>query len=171
MVTETTEQTKNVASPGVANTALGLGIGALSLAVLQNGGLGGLLGTGAPRPPMPEVATQRDLQYERSLTEKDAKIGKLEAQQYADAAALAVERRLADKIEKVEVAMNGANATQAVINAQQTGVIGILQTQVANLNAMTGLYIRQPVMAASEAALAYAPGGAARAAVTGPTGN
>lgn len=164
---ESTEKQGNA----LAGTGVGLGAGALGLLLLQNGGLGGLLGNNnVPRPPVPELATQRDLGYERQLTEKDAEIGQLKAQQYADAAVLAAERRLADKIEKIETAMNQTAATQAVINTQQTGLIATLQNQVMVLNSMTGLYIKQPVMAASEAALT-AMNRSATPATTSTTGN
>lgn len=147
---EATENS-NKASVGLAGTGLGLGAGALGLLLLQNGGLGNVLG--GNRPPMEPPATQRDLGYERQLTEKDAEIGQLKAQQYADAAVLAAERRLADKIEKIETQLNTTTTTQAVINAQQTGIIATLQGQVMQLNNMTGLYIKPSVMGASEAAL------------------
>lgn len=147
MVTETTEETRNVASPGVANSALGIGIGALALSVLQNGGLNGFLnGNRPPAPPPEPLATQRDLTYERELTQKDAKIGKLEAQLYTD-----------QQITELRKELTASVAAQAVFNERQSGVIGILQTQVATLNSMTAPYIRQPVMAASEAALSFNP--------------
>lgn len=160
MVTETTDNDTRYASSGVANTGLGIGIGALALTLLQNGGIGGLLGGRPPVPPSDLPATQRDLDYERELTQKDAKIGKLEAQLYTD-----------QQITELRKELTAATATQAVINERQSGVIGILQTQVASLNSMTSLFIRQPVMAASEAALAYAPAVVAKAGVTGPTGS
>lgn len=147
---ESTEN-NNKASVGLAGTGLGLGAGALGLLLLQNGALGNMLG--GNRPPMEPPATQRDLENERLLTDKDMKIAKLEAQQHANEVTLAAERRLADKIEKIETQLNTTTTTQAVINAQQTGIIATLQGQVMQLNNMTGLYIKQPVMAASEAAL------------------
>ena len=137
MVTETTENGNG--SSAVAKTGLGLSIGALGLLLLQNGALGGVLG-GRPQAGDPPWA--RDMGYERQLTERDAKIGKLEAQIYTD-----------DKVDALRRELSAATAAQAVINAQQGGVIGLLQSQVATLNAMTSPYIKQPVMAASEAAL------------------
>jgi len=147
---ETTESKTPFNGTAVTGAALG---GSALLVSLLNGGAGRLFGGMAGPPPEPP-ATQRDLKYERELTEKDAEIGQLKAEKYADAAVLAAERRLADKIEAIEKEMNTSNATQAVINAQQTGVIGILQNQVATLSAMTGLYIKPAVLGASEAAAA-----------------
>lgn len=157
MVTETSENTEGRPGYGTVGTALGIGIGALALNVLQNGGLGGLLG--GPRPPMDPPATQRDLKYERELTTKDAQIGKLESQLYTD-----------QQIAELRKELQAGQAAQAVINAQQTGVIGLLQSQVATLNSMTSLFIKQPVMAASEAALA-AFGAKASGTATQPATN
>lgn len=141
MVTETTENgDSKYTGKGMGGTALGLGIGALGLLLLQNGAFGGIFG--GNRPPMDPPATQRDLAYERELTTKDAKIGKLEAQLYTD-----------QQINVLRQELNGAAAAQSVTNAQQNGALTMLQSQVATLNAMTSPYIKQPVMAASEAAL------------------
>lgn len=124
---------------GTAVTGAALGGSALLVSLL-NGGLGNILG--GARPPVGDPPWARDMNYERELTEKDSKIGKLEAQLYTD-----------QQITELRKELQAATATQAVINAQQTGVIGLLQSQVNTLNAMTSLYIKQPVMAASEAAL------------------
>lgn len=158
---ESTEKQSNA----LAGTGVGLGAGALGLLLLQNGGLGGILG--GNRPPMEPPATQKDVENERRLTEKDMEIAQLKAEKYADNAVLTAERRLADKIEKIETQLNATTTTQAVINAQQTGIIATLQGQVMQLNNMTGLYIKQPVMAASEAALTALKPAAATTATTG----
>jgi hypothetical protein len=104
-----------------------------------------------PPPPFEAPATQRDLTYERELTVANAKIGQLEAEKYADGAVLAAERRLADKIEKIEVAMNAATTTQAVLNAKQEAFIGALAGQVASFDRMTQRFISPGVMTGSEA--------------------
>ena len=93
------------------------------------------------------------MNYERQLTTKDAEIGKLQAQLYTDQQITALRQEL-----------QAGQAAQAVINAQQNGVLGVLQNQVMQLNAMTSLYIKQPVMAASEAALSAFKGTTAAAA-------
>lgn len=166
---ESTDNGKNYTGSGQGNlnTVLGSLGTAAALGILGPGGFN--LG-GNREPPVSQRELDTRLHCERQLTEKDSEIGQLRAEKYADAAVLAAERRLADKIEKVETAMNTANATQAVINAQQTGVIGLLQNQVATLNAMTGLYIKQPVMAASEAALTIGPFATKPAAATTTNG-
>lgn len=107
-------------------------------------------------PPAGDPPWSRDLGYERDLTGKDMEIGKLQAQLYTD-----------QKITELRQELQAGQAAQAVVNAQQNGVLGILQSQVASLNAMTSLFIKQPVMAASEAALAAFKAPAATAASTG----
>ena len=152
---EDNEMTRGYEGQGIRAalwSAFGVGTAAAAKYVL--GGEGGLFGGGCNK----NVATTRDLDYERKLTEANAKIGQLEAEQFASAAALATERRLADKIETLEKAMNATAATQAVLNAKQEAFIGGLAAQVASFDRMTARYIIQPVMSASEAAAAaFAP--------------
>ena len=114
-----------------------------------------------------EYATKEALAYERKLTEKDMTIGRLNAEQFASAAALATERRLADKIEAIEKAMNTAAATQAVLNAKQEAFIGGLAAQVASFDRMTARYINPVVMSVSEVAAKALPTPAAESAGTG----
>ena len=107
--------------------------------------------TSAYAPPEP-LATQRDLGYERQLTEKDSEIGQLRAEKYADAAVLAAERRLADKIEKIETSMNAAVLKQAEYNVANTAAVSSIGSQTAQLMKLTGLVINGPTMLASEGA-------------------
>lgn len=132
---EATEKRSNA----LAGTGVGLGAGALGWLLLQSGALGNVLGN---RPPAGDPPWARDLGYERQLTTKDAEIGKLQAQLYTD-----------QQVNALRQELQAGAAAQAVINAQQTGAIGILQSQVARYEAMTSMYIKPPVMAASEAAL------------------
>lgn len=150
-------ENNNKASVGLAGTALGLGAGAIGIQLLQNGGLGNLLGTNRPccNPPW-----ERDLNYERELTGKDAEIGQLKAQLYTD-----------QQVNALRQELQAGQAAQAVINAQQSGMLGILQTQVTQLSNITGLFIKQPVMAASEAALNAFKATATPANAGGTTGN
>ena len=61
---EASENKNEYAGHGVANTGPALGATALGLNLLQNGGLGGLLG--GNRPPVCEPPWSRDMNYERS---------------------------------------------------------------------------------------------------------
>ena len=152
---ESTEKTEKTNYLG--GTALGLGAGALGLLLLQNGGLGNILGTA--RPPVGDPPWSRDLGYERDLTGKDMEIGKLQAQLYTD-----------QKVNELRQELQAGQAAQAVINAQQTGMLAVLQNQVQVLNSMTSPYIKQPVMAASEAALSAFKAPAATGASSGSNG-
>jgi hypothetical protein len=151
MVTETTDNNNGYAGKGSAYTGLALGATALGLYAL-NGGLGNILGGRPPMPPPEPLATQRDLGYERQLTEKDSEIGQLRAEKYADAAVLAAERRLADKIEKIETGMNAAVLKQAEYNVANTAAVATTNAQVMQLMKLTGLVINGPTMLASEGA-------------------
>lgn len=164
MVTETNNER---GSSSTAKTALGIGIGALGLDLLQNGGLN--LGGFGNRPPLPTPATKDDLAYERQLTEKDSEIGQLKAEKYADAAVLAAERRLADKIAAIETSTAARFAAQNEYNVANTAAVANLNAQTQRLMRMTGIIINGPAMAASQAAASVFTGkatGAAAAAAT-----
>lgn len=149
MVTETADNNK---SSTTAKTGLGLSIGALALMLLQNGGLN--LGG---RPPVGEPPWARDMNYERQLTQADAKIGKLESQLYTD-----------QQVNAVRQEIQGAAAAQAVFNATMSGTVAAINAQTAALTKMTGLVINAPAMLASEgAASAFKAGGASVATDNG----
>ena len=109
---------------------------------------GGLFGGGCKN-----VATQRDLEYERELTKANAEIGQLKAEKYADTGVLAAERRFEDKLDAIEKQI----AEQQVFNATQMGTMGVIASQTQQLMKMTGLIINAPVIAASEAAAKSLP--------------
>ncbi len=163
---EDNEMTKGYEGQGIRAALWSVfGVSTAAAAKYVLGGDGGLFG-GCNK----NVATTRDLDYERKLTEANAKIGQLEAEKYADTGALAVERRLTDKIEELKATMNATTTTQAVLNEKQMGILTVLRTQVAAFDRMTGRYIIQPVMATSEAALNIKPVAAA-ATTTTPAGS
>ena len=128
---------------GIAGTAFGVGAKYLL-------GDGGLFGGGCNK----NVATTRDLDYERKLTEANAKIGQLEAEKYADAATLASERRLTDKIEEVKAAMQAGFRAQGEYNVANTAAVASINNQTAQLMKMTNLIISGPAFAESQAAAA-----------------
>ena len=164
-----TEEDKNYASSGVGNTALGLSIAALSGWGLS-GGLNNLLGGGNNRPTPPAPATQRDLDYERKLTELNAENGQLKAQIYTDQQVLASERRCMDKIDALRDKVTAMDQAQAVLNAHQSDAIMLAQGEINRMKSVFQLYIGGPTMAASEAVFqAYKPTAAATttAATTG----
>lgn len=143
---------------GMAGSGLGLGIagtvlGGLALlgARIGNLGLGGGM-AGACN----EFATQRDLDYERKLTEANAVNAKLEAQIYTDA-----------KVDALRQELQTVTTTQAVLNTQQSGVIAVLQNQVAQFQAMQMNVLRPAVINASEAVSTAFKGGTATPANAG----
>ena len=131
-------------------TTAGVGIGAAALYAF-NTMLRGLNGGVPPSGGNPPWA--RDMEYERELTKANAETASLKAQLDCRAEVLAAERRFEDKLDALEAQINA----QQVFNATQTGVIATINAQTQQLMRMTGLYITQPVMGASEAALNYVP--------------
>lgn len=116
-----------------------------------------------PPPPASPVATQRDLTYERELTQANAKIAQLEAQQFSSDGILAAERRFEDKLDKIEAEI----CAQKVHNAVNDGAVAGIAAQTAQLQKLTAPYIVQPVMAASEGALNFVPSALAAASAAG----
>ena len=135
------------------------------LAALGTAGFAGLnlqnLLGGMNRPPLEPPATQRDLTYERQLTERDAEIGQLKAQIYTD-----------DKINELRRELTAATAAQQAFNATISATVATTVQQTQNLQGLlkgiTGIYINQPTMAASEAVFnALKPATATTAAANG----
>ena len=100
------------------------------------------------------VATYRDLDYERQLTVANAEIGQLKAEKYADTVTLASERRLTDKIEEVKAAMQAGFRAQGEYNVANTAAVASINNQTAQLMKMTNLIIAAPAFAESQAAAA-----------------
>lgn len=147
------------------NTVLG-SLGTASFAGLNLGNFLGGIGGNRPAPPAP--ATQRDLDYERGLTEKDAKIGKLESQIYTNQQVLASERRMTDKYDALKDQVTKMEQSQAVLNAHQSDAIMLAQGEINRMKSVFQLYIGGPTMAASEAVFqAYKPTAAATTTTTG----
>ena len=113
------------------------------------------------------VATYRDLDYERQLTVANAEIGQLKAEKYADAATLAAERRYEDKFDAIEKQINELSSAQAVFNANTMSAIGIVGEQAKRLAAMTTTIISAPSILASEAVAKSLPTPAASGSGTG----
>ena len=123
------------ASRAVGNAGLTTGIIGTALGALN--GAGGLNIFGTPRHESDEFITRYDARLMRELEEKDRHIALLEADKYTD-------QKLADFSEKVNIRFANVEAQlgqQAVWNATQTGLIGCLQGQVAQLQSLTKLVI------------------------------
>ena len=153
MTDETNTNTPDYLGQGVRGplwTTAGVGIGAAALYAINSM----MRGFGAGGPPNGgNPPWSRDLDYERELTKANAETASLQAKLDCRTEVLAAERRFEDKLDALEAQINA----QQVFNATQSGVIATINAQTQQLLRMTGLYITQPVMGASEAALNYVP--------------
>lgn len=126
------------ASRGVANTGLGLGIAGTALGLLS-GGLNGLgiFGGRNMSDPSNQFITRYEMETENKLQDAMQKNALLEANIYTDQKLSDVYARLDGKIRANENAI----AQQAVYNATNNATISCLQSQVAQLQAMTKMVI------------------------------
>lgn len=123
------------ASKGVGNAGLTTGIIGTALGALN--GAGGLGIFGSPRHESDEYITRFDAGLMRDIEDRDRKIALLEADKYTD-------KKIADLADKVNTRFNiveGQIAQQRIWNATQTGLIGSLQEQIAQLQALTKLVV------------------------------
>lgn len=126
---------------GMSGSALGIGIAGLvagGLALLGARLGNGLGGNGCG----PQYATTRDLDYERELTERDAKIGKLESQLYTD-----------QQVNALRQEQTTAAAAQSVFDAKLAGALDIVRNKVALLDGMMEPVLKPQVLAPSQAVL------------------
>lgn len=124
---------ENYASRGVANTGLGLSIGALSLAALSGGlgNLGGIFGNNTCIENQP--VNRYEVRLQQELAAKDSRISLLESNIYVDSKISDVYERLNAKIGIVE----GQLCEQRVYNATLNGAVSCIQGQIAALQALT----------------------------------
>ena len=160
---ESTDNNNAYASSGQGTAALTLGIIGTGLYLLQNGGLGNVLGGGNNRePPVSQRELDTRLACERQLTEKDMRIGQLEAEKYSDKGDLDTERRFDDKLAELQREIAGLSQANA-----------FLRERTDLFMRMTGVIINGPTIMSSEAAAsAYKTAGATPAAAgSGGSGN
>ena len=123
------------ASKAVGNAGLTTGIIGTALGALN--GAGGLGIFGSPRHESDEYITRFDARLMRDIEDRDRKIALLEADKYTD-------QKIADLADKMNTRFNiveGQIAQQGIWNATQTGLIGGLQGQIAQLQALTKLVV------------------------------
>lgn len=124
----------NFASKGVAGSGLGLGIAGTALGLLNgNGGLlGGLFGGNcACSDNMP--VNRYELNQQNEITNKDMEIAYLKGRDAAKTDSLELYKYVDGRFRVIE----GQIAQQAVVNAQITGNLSCMQTQIASLAALT----------------------------------
>lgn len=129
---------KSVASQGLGGTALGLGIGALGVELL-NGGLNGLLGWGRGNAGIseavgaiagamlanggcrnhPDIVTRHEMEQEKELAIKDSEIALLKSEKFTDAKILEASQVLLGRIQNIEARLGAIDvqnqATQDAI--------------------------------------------------------
>lgn len=124
------------ASRGVANTALGLGIGAVA-AELLGGNLGGVLGGRTASCSEDHYINRYEMTMLQELAAKDSKIALLESNIYVDS-------KIADVYERLNTKISGLEAQfceQRVYNATNTAAISCMQGQIAQLASLTKVVI------------------------------
>lgn len=127
------------ASKGVSGSALGIGIGALTLSLL-NGGLGNVLGGfGMGNCGCNEnmLVNRYELGLQNQIASKDGHIALLESNIYTDQKLNDLRNYVDAKVGVVENAVNA----QAVYNATNTATISCIQGQVAQLQGLTKVVI------------------------------
>ena len=153
MQIKTNDGNYDVASKGLGNTALGLGIAGLATSLL--GGSASLLGIGKnngmtanPTDPDARFVTKSEtnLIQENSTLKTELAIQKsenytdkklVEVTQYLDTKL----RRVEDKVDANKDAQQAINAQQMAYNAAANASIDVLKSQVASLSSVTKLFI------------------------------
>jgi hypothetical protein len=143
MQIKTADGTASVASAGVGGAGLGLGIAGTALALLNNGGLGNLLGgLGGCNN---QVATKSDIAYSQELAKKDSEIALLKSEQNTEVKIADVYDRLITKINANQLAQSEWNAAQMVNNCKMSNAIAVNTNSISALqtccNSITKLVV------------------------------
>ena len=139
---KTADGTASVGSAGVAGAGLGLGIAGTALALLQNGGLGGILGgLGGCN----QYATKSDIAYSQELAKKDSEIALLKSEQNTEIKIADVYDRLLTRINADRQAQADWNAAQMVNNCSMSNAIAVNTNSISALqnccNSITQLVV------------------------------
>lgn len=113
---------------GIATGGLTTGIIGTALGVMNNGGLGGILGGG-----WGNNCGGAMFAWERELSHKDGEIASLRADLSTDRKILELYQYVDGRMRNIE----GQLCQQAVVNAQITANISCMQNQIATLNGLT----------------------------------
>ena len=129
------------ASKGVAGAGLGTGIAGLTLGVL-NGGLGNLLGgwnnCGYNVGCSENMAVNRyELGQESRIAKLESDIALRDANIYGDQKLLELYKYFDGEVKRIDKTL----CEQAVYNATQTGAIGCIQGQIAQLQSLTKMIV------------------------------
>lgn len=134
------------ASKGLAGTALGTGIGGLALGLMNNGGLGGLLGGGCGNGYSwnnsgccsDNMMVNR---YEAGLTSKIADLETEVKLRDANFYTLSEMGKLRDYVDGRFAVVDAAICDQKVMNATVTSTMSCMASQIAALNGLTKLVV------------------------------
>lgn len=124
------------ASKGVAGSGLGLGIAGTALGVL-NGGLGNLFNTGVNNCSDNMCVNRYELSQENKIAKLESEIALRDANIYNDQKMLEMYKYFDGEVKRIDRTL----CEQAVYNATQTGAIGCIQGQIAQLQALTKLVV------------------------------
>lgn len=119
----------------LAGTGLGFGIAGTALNLLQNGGLGNVLG--GSRCSDDHCVNRYEMRMQQELAAKDSKIALLESNIYVDTKIADVYERLNTKIGCIE----GQIAQQNVYNATLNGTVSCISGQIAQLQGLVKLVV------------------------------
>lgn len=127
------------ASKGIAGSGLGLGIAGTALGLLNNGGLGNILGGGWNNCGCAEntLVNRYELNQEQRIADLQSQVALRDANIYNDQKLLELYKYIDGKLEGV----NATLATQAVYNATQTATINCMQGQINQLFGLTKLVV------------------------------
>lgn len=142
----------NVASSGTGNTALGLGIAGTALGLLNNGGLGGILGGWGNNANCGcsdnTMVNRYELNMAREADSLKSENALLRAQVYTDQKLVDVVKDYTAQINALgaEVRANkdaqyAVNLQQAAMNATQTATISCMSQQIAQLQSLSQLIV------------------------------
>lgn len=154
MQVKTNDGNYDVASKGLGNTALGLGIAGLATSLLGGGAsLLGMTRNGGPATANPSdpdarfvTKSETNLIQENSTLKTELAIQKsenytdkklVEVTQYLDTKL----RRVEDKVDANKDAQQAINAEQMAYNAAANANIDVLKSQVASLTSVTKVFI------------------------------
>lgn len=128
------EYENHYASKGVAGTALGFGIGAAALGLINNGNLGGIIGGNG------RAVCSEDHYINRYEAAQSARIAELETEVKLRDANTYTDGKILDVYRYIDGRLNGVEAQicqQNVVNAQITANISCMQNTIATLTGLT----------------------------------
>lgn len=125
------------ASKGVAGSGLGLGIAGTALGLL-NGGLNGLVGGNCNMGCSENHPVNRyELNQESRIAKLESDIALRDANIYNDQKMLELYKYFDGEVKRIDKTL----CEQSVYNATQTGAIGCIQGQIAQLYSLTKLIV------------------------------